>query len=94
MEHIDLEDDDRPAETPVEALRWAVMSQRALAFNLGYLDVPTHEDELLPEMPWQQLSELHQVEYTLINDFIIDRVRAGEMWATTQYTTRPDEDDE
>lgn len=83
------------AATPVEALRWAVVSQRALAYNLGYLDLPLPELglEFLPELTWQMLSELHEAEYELLNDFIIRRMMAGET-LTPEWTTGRDEDDE
>jgi len=83
--------DNSPAESPEEALRWAVQSQRALAFNLGYLDFPVADDEI-PDMPWQMLSQLHEVEYTLLNDFVVARIAAGELRATVQWNTRPPED--
>lgn len=79
------------AANPTEALRWAVRSQRSLAFNLGYLDVPTHEEEELPaDLTWQMLSQLHETEYELLNDFIIRRRSEGEE-LTPEYTTRPPE---
>ena len=69
------------------------MSQRSIAFNLGYLDLPTPDDEELPPMPWQQLSALHEVEYMLLNDFIIRRLTQGQM-LEPEWTTMPDDLDD
>jgi hypothetical protein len=93
-----LDDDpERPARTEVEALRWAVQSQRALAFNLGYLDLPLFEDEDLPDLTWQVLSELHATEYELLNDFVCRRMAQGEQltpeWSRPVALNLDDEDE-
>jgi hypothetical protein len=82
--------DDDTVDTPAAALRWAVESQRCLAFNLGYLDVPA--PEMLPEgLTWQMLSALHDTEFTLINDFVIRRIQQGEQ-LTPEYSGSDDDD--
>ena len=81
-----------PADV-MEALRWAIQSQRALAFNLGYLDLPMVDEELPADLTWQVLSELHHTEYHLLNDFVIRRMVEGEQ-LTTEWTTKPTTPDE
>lgn len=79
-------DNNPPAASPVEALRWAVQYQRALAFNLGYLDLPLPDEEL-PELTWQVLAALHETEYELLDGFVVKRMRQGEQF--TPEWSRP-----
>jgi len=77
-----------PAKNATEALRWAVQSQRGLAFNLGFLDLPLPDDETRLPDTWQMLTALHEVEYTQLNDFIVRRMVGGET-LTPEWRTRP-----
>lgn len=88
----DLYGERQPTDTPEDALRWAIGRVRCIAFNIGYLDIPAPGNPVPADLTWQMLDELAEIEYRLVNDFIIRRMVEGER-LTPEWTVRPPDDE-